>query len=205
MIAIIDTGIVNVGSVRNMLMHIGASEPVITNDKAIVQQATKIVLPGIGHFDEAVKKLHQLDLFEVLNQKVIMQKTPILGICLGMQLITKRSEEGKLKGFGWIDADTVKFNFLNQDKQIRLPHMGWNTLKITQENTILESSYSEARYYFVHTYHVKCNCQKDVMATSTYGVEFHAAICKDNIMGTQFHPEKSHKYGMEIFKRFITL
>lgn len=205
MTAIIDTGIVNVGSVRNMLMYIGASEPVITNDKAIVEKATKIILPGIGHFDEAMKNLHRLDLFDILNQKVVIQKTPILGICLGMQLLTNKSEEGKLNGFGWIDAETIRFDFKQQQTQIRLPHMGWNILNVKQDNSILETSYDDSRYYFVHTYHVRCNNNQDVMATSTYGIEFDAAICKNNIMGTQFHPEKSHKFGMEIFKRFITL
>lgn len=205
MIAIIDTGIVNVGSVRNMLMYIGASEPVITSDKEVIEKATKLILPGIGHFDEAVKSLHQLEIFDILNQKVVEQKTPILGICLGMQLLSTKSEEGKLNGFGWIDAETIRFDFPNQTQPIRLPHMGWNTLNIKKENSILQSSYQEARYYFVHTYHVRCNYEENIMATATYGIEFHAAICKDNVMGTQFHPEKSHKYGMEIFKKFLTL
>lgn len=200
MVTIIDSGIVNVGSVQNMLLKLGASST-ITNNKEDIHKSKKIILPGIGHFDKAMSIFESLDLIETLNYKVLEEKTPILGICLGMQLFTKRSDEGKKQGFGWLDAETLKF----KDNELRIPHMGWNTVKCTQTKSIIDNKLEESRYYFVHSYYVKCKHREDVMGVTHYGEDFHSAVCKGNIMGTQFHPEKSHKFGMDVFRKFLNL
>ena len=206
MLAIVDYGMGNLGSIHNMLARIGV-DSVITSDRAQIEAADKLILPGVGAFDRAMESLNRLDIVPLLNDKVLTRKTPILGICLGMQLLSNRSEEGTLPGLGWIDAETVRFPASINGTRLTVPHMGWNTISVTDTgaSTILGSLGeldTEPRFYFVHSYHVRCRHDSDVAATSTHGVTFHAAVSRGNIVGTQFHPEKSHKYGMTLLRAF---
>lgn len=202
MVVIIDYGIGNLGSIANMLRKIGV-ENSISSNKSEIEKADKLILPGVGSFDTGMRNLSDLKLIEPLNIKVIGQKTPILGICLGMQLFTKKSQEGIMPGLGWIDAETVKFRFIEGANPLRIPHMGWNHIKPEKENVLLNGLTGESRYYFVHSYHVICNHDEDVLATTSYGYDFVSVVRKENIVGVQFHPEKSHKFGINFLTNFI--
>lgn len=202
MIVIIDYGMGNLGSIYNMLKKIGIKSCVSSNEE-IIRNAEKLILPGVGSFDMGMNNLHNLGLIPVLEEKVLVEKVPILGICLGMQLFTKKSDEGNVSGLGWVEAETVKFNFCNNS--LKLPHMGWNTVKIIDDKYLFKNMYECSKFYFVHTYHVQCRDIKLVQSMTEYGYEFVSSIKHNNIMGTQFHPEKSHKYGMLLLKNFAEL
>ncbi len=197
---IIDYGMGNLMSISNMFKKLG-NDLVITNQKDEIANASKLVLPGVGAFDLAINNIKSLGLFEIINKKVTIEKIPILGICLGMQLLTNGSEEGKELGFGWINADTVKFN--NTSKKV--PHMGWNSIKIQKKSPLFDQVDKERRFYFVHSYYVKCKESENLLATTEYGKDFASMIHKENIFGAQFHPEKSHAFGMEIINNFAKI
>jgi len=146
--------------------------------------------------------LQESNLIEVLNKKVLDDKIPLLGICLGAQLLGNRSEEGVLSGLGWIDMEVVKFDKAKMPENLKIPHMSWNEIKIKKQSKLLEGLNDESRFYFVHSYHLKCKNEDDVLATTNYGYEFTSAVEKENIFGVQFHPEKSHKYGMRLLENF---
>jgi imidazole glycerol-phosphate synthase subunit HisH len=200
-IVIIDYGMGNLGSIKNMLTRLGF-DSIVSADIQVIKTADKLILPGVGSFDNAMVNLERLNFISTLNFMVIEKKVPILGICLGMQLFSKRSEEGTLRGFGWIDAETIRFNFHSGNSYLKTPHMGWNTIAVRRAGSILDDIGDEPRFYFVHSYHVHCKEELNVLATTTYGIEFHSAIIKNNIIGTQFHPEKSHKFGMKVLRNF---
>jgi imidazole glycerol-phosphate synthase subunit HisH len=201
MITIIDYGIGNVGSIENMLRKIGVQAEV-TSDLKLIAQAEKLILPGVGHFDFGMQKLQEYQLIDTLNQRVLQDGVPILGICLGMQLFTKSSEEGTQKGLGWVDAETKKF-VIPAGERLRVPHMGWNTLsKVTEPTLFADLDLDDARFYFVHSYYIKCNLISQEAAKTNYSIEFDAAFRNNNIFGVQFHPEKSHKYGMKVLGNF---
>lgn len=203
MIAIVDYGMGNLGSIRNMLSRIGA-ESIITSDVDLIEQAEKLILPGVGAFDMAMQSLNERRLIPVLNAKVLHNRTPVLGICLGMQIMSRGSEEGTRPGLGWIEAKTIRFVFPSDGVKHRLPHMGWNTIRVQQPNDLLRDNYEESRYYFVHSFHVRCDDPSLVLALTEYGgVEFHSMVVRDNIVGAQFHPEKSHKYGLRLLENFV--
>lgn len=202
MIVIIDYNTGNIGSIQNMLKKIGHPSTISSGANDIVK-AEKLILPGVGAFDSGIKNLKNLDLIDVINEMVIQKKTPFLGICLGMQLLTKRSEEGKLPGLGFIDANTVKFQNYRSDKNLRIPHMGWNTTQLLKDSHIFKTMPENFRFYFVHSYYVECNNKEDILATTYHGHHFVSAFQKDNIFGVQFHPEKSHKFGMQLLKNFL--
>ena len=203
MITIIDYGMGNLGSIKNMLKKIGYPS-VITTDKTAIRDATKLILPGVGAFDSAMQMLKKLDLVDVLNTKVLIDKTPVLGICLGMQLLANRSEEGGLeKGLGWIKGELVRFRPEEANISIRIPHMGWNIVNPKKNSRLFENMYEENRFYFVHSYHYKTESQADILLTAHYGYEITAAVERENILGVQFHPEKSHKFGMKLLKNFV--
>ena len=204
MIVIVDYGMGNLGSIANMLKKVGA-QAVVSGNGADLEKADKIILPGVGAFDTGMKNLRQLGLLPVLNGKVLRDKTPVLGVCLGMQLLTKGSQEGDLPGLGFIDAETIRFKFDKDQANLKIPHMGWNSIKIKQESPLFADMYEDPRFYFVHSYHVVCRDEKDVLATSFYGYEFTSAVARENILGTQFHPEKSHKFGMKVYQNFVGL
>ncbi|WP_026807997.1 imidazole glycerol phosphate synthase subunit HisH [Aliarcobacter lanthieri] len=198
MIVVIDYGMGNLGSIANMIKKVGY-KCLITSDLEEIKKANKLVLPGVGSFDNGMINLERLGIVEVLNQKVLVEKTPILGICLGMQLMTKNSEEGTLPGLGWIDASTKKF----MSDNFKIPHMGWNIIKHKKESKIFDDLNNEKRFYFVHSYFVNCNDENDVLTYTNYIQEFVSSFEKDNIIGVQFHPEKSHKFGMCLIKNFV--
>lgn len=203
MIVIIDYGIGNLASVLNMFKKIGVKDVCISNDQSVISEATKLILPGVGSFDTGMTNLENSNLISILNQKVLVEKVPILGICLGMQLLTKRSEEGVKAGLGWIDAETIKFN-LDPALKLKVPHMGWNYIKVLKENPLIDLQ-SKNRFYFVHSYYVKCFDEKQTLATSHFGIDFTCMVNKDNIFGAQFHPEKSLKFGMTLLENFAKI
>lgn len=202
MIVIINYGMGNLGSIKNMFHKIGVPA-IVSSDIEQIANATKLILPGVGSFDAGMAKLKELGMIDVLNHKVKEQKTPILGICLGMHLLTKNSEEGSLDGLGWIDAKTVKFKFEDNLNKFKIPHMGWNiTNVVDQDSKLFEGLKDGVRFYFVHSYYVSCAHAEDVLTTTRYGFDFASSINRNNIFGVQFHPEKSHKYGMTLLKNF---
>lgn len=200
MIAIIDFGMGNLGSIQNMLARMNYDSE-ITSDSERIRLATKLILPGVGAFDTAMANLENRGLLPVLNELVMEKKVPLLGICLGMQLLCQQSEEGRLRGLGWIDADVVRFAF-SPELKLRIPHMGWNTVRLVKDSVLFKDMHPEPRFYFVHSYYVECRNQDTVLAETQYGREFASAIMSDNIYGVQFHPEKSHKFGMRLLKNY---
>jgi glutamine amidotransferase len=204
MIVIVDYGMGNLGSIANMLKKIGA-EAVVSRDAGTIADARKLILPGVGAFDNALAALKTYGLIPALEKKVFGGKTPILGICLGIQLFTKRSDEGGLPGLGWIDAETVAFAKHLEASRFKVPHMGWNTVSIKKEHPLFAPAQEQRRFYFVHSYFVKCNDPADVLTTTRYGIEFTSSVQHENIIGVQFHPEKSHRFGMNLLQRFAGL
>lgn len=202
MIVIIDYNMGNLGSILNMLKRIGVPAKVSSGSDDVMS-ATKLILPGVGAFDNGMQKLGQENLVPLLQEKVLIHKTPVLGICLGMQLLTRSSEEGSLPGLGWIDAHTVRFKFGPEQPGLKVPHMGWNTVAFRPGSVFVHDYEEEPRFYFVHSYHVVCNRKEDAAGTTFYGYEFASAVQKNNIFGVQFHPEKSHKFGMQLLKNFV--
>lgn len=205
MITIIDYGMGNLGSIKNMFKYIGV-EAKIESDLDKIKNASKILLPGVGSFDTAMKKINESDLKEVLNEKALKEQVPVFGICLGMQLLTNSSEEGALEGLGWIDAKTMNFKD-RIDKKYRVPHMGWNIVNKSNDSLLTSGfeEFDETRFYFVHSYFVKVDDEKNSVLKTEYGISFDSAIQKDNIFGAQFHPEKSHKFGMKLFENFARI
>ena len=203
MMTIVDYKTGNLGSIQNILKRIG-KESVITSDKKVIAEATKLILPGVGAFDTGMRNLLELDLVDILNKKVIEEKTPVLGICLGMQLLSSGSEEGSLKGLGWINATTVRFNFINS-LEYKIPHMGWNFIKQHKASRLLDNMYSDPRFYFVHSYYFNAIDPEDILTSTTYEKEFTSSVERGNILGVQFHPEKSHKFGMKLLENFVDL
>jgi glutamine amidotransferase len=202
MITIIDLGLGNVGSIKNMIHRLGKYS-LITNSSEEINKATKLILPGIGTFDNAISKLNKLGLQGVLEDKVLHHNVPILCICLGMQLLAKGSEEGNMAGLGWVDGYVKKFKL---DNGLKVPHMGWNDVKVKKDSKLFSKTTSDdQRFYFVHSYHFVCDKESDVLCTAQYGHEITAAIERKNIYATQFHPEKSHKYGLDLLNSFISL
>jgi glutamine amidotransferase len=185
-----------------MLKKIGTPS-IVSGSVDVIQRADKLILPGVGAFDNGMKNISEMGLLPVLNDQVLEKGTPILGICLGMQLLTDKSEEGSLPGLGWIEGRTVRFSFDSQRKDLKIPHMGWNTVKVRKQGSLFTGMEDTPRFYFVHSYHVTCNRQEDVLGTTEHGYEFSSAISRGNILGTQFHPEKSHRFGMTLLRNFV--
>ena len=203
MITILDYGMGNLGSVLNMFKRIGVDSSLSSNLDEI-KHSKKILIPGVGAFDAAMERINQGGFNEVLNYKANIERIPILGICLGMQLLTVKSEEGIMQGLSWIDAETVRFRF-EQKQQLKVPHMGWNRILSKQTSPLTDNLSSDSRFYFVHSFYVKCRNPKNIVSTTPYGGEFASIIQRDNIYGAQFHPEKSHKFGMQLLLNFSKL
>ncbi|WP_295234439.1 imidazole glycerol phosphate synthase subunit HisH [Sediminibacterium sp.] len=202
MIAIINYGLGNIGSIRNMFKKIGVQAEIIESPDALVN-ADKIILPGVGTFDDGMKLLKNNNWLEALNQKVLIDKVPVLGICLGMQLMTKSSEEGNEPGLGWVDGVVKKFQFDNTN--IKIPHMGWNDVFPKMESPLFDSLSVDARFYHVHSYYVSINDSNGIIAETNYEGKFTSSFNFGNIYGVQFHPEKSHKYGKALLLNFSKL
>ncbi len=203
MVAVVDYGLGNLGSIANMLKVIG-EKSVITSEKEKIAKADRIILPGVGAYDAGMTNLEQRGLVEFLKEQADSGK-PIMGICLGMQLLGRGSEEGEKNGLGLIPFDNVRFN-IPDNMNLKVPHMGWDIVDFKQkDNKLLEGIGENQRYYFVHSYHAVCDNAENVLMTCDYGYEFAAAVCKDNVYGVQFHPEKSHDFGMRLFENFVRI
>ncbi len=204
MVTVVDYRMGNIGSIASMIAKIGG-EARVTSDPVALSEATKLVLPGVGHFDRGMQNLEELGIVPVLQDRVVRDRVPILGICLGMQLLGRASEEGTRPGLGWVDAESKRFDAAAHPKR-KVPHMGWNFVKAVTETPLFEVTAPEPqRFYFVHSYYVACKDEDDVVAVTDYEGEFCSALRHDNIWGVQFHPEKSHAFGMELFRRFLEL
>lgn len=199
-VSVIDYGCGNLASVINMIQHVGG-EAQIVNSPAQLDEASKLVLPGVGAFDHSMNNLRDGGWVAPLERAVFERRVPIMGICLGMQLLTHGSEEGQTPGLGWIDAHVRRFRVAQAD--LKVPHMGWNEVLQMRPDPLLPPSDGKPRFYFVHSYRVECNDQDDVLLQCEYGETFVAAFHRANIWGFQFHPEKSHRFGMALFRNFL--
>lgn len=201
MIVILDYDMGNVGSIRNILNKVGQKDVLISRELDVIEKADKLILPGVGAFDTGMNNLKKHGLVEPIIDFARDRKKPLLGICLGMQLLGRRSEEGKEEGLGLIPFDNVRFQL---DNSYKIPHMGWNYIEIVNERApIVKDLDRRQRYYFVHSYHAKCDDAGNVLMTCDYGYPFAAAVVKEQIYGVQFHPEKSHQFGMRLLKNFV--
>lgn len=203
MITILNYGLGNLSSILNMCRHLGL-EAQISADERDICKADKLILPGVGHFKRGMDNLRQSGLQALLNEEVLIKKKPVLGICLGAQLMTMHSEEGDAQGLEWIPANTIRFDAAQLGK-LRIPHMGWAEVMLQDKNPLWQDLPHEPRFYHVHSYHFQFIDPSMISATAQYGYEFVCAFQKDNIYGVQFHPEKSHKYGMKVLENFASL
>ncbi len=203
-IVIIDYGMGNLGSIKNMLKHLDIPS-IISSELSDIESANKLILPGVGAFDNGMKNITEMGLTEVLNNMVNEEKIPILGICLGMQLFARKSEEGILPGLGWIDAEIRKFRFNGDNRNLKVPHMGWNLAKTIKKSRLFDDMYDDPRFYFVHSYYFVYMDDSDLLCQTHHGHNFASAVEKNNIYGVQFHPEKSHKFGMKLLENFAGL
>lgn len=203
MLAIVNYGLGNLTSIRNMCKRIGV-EAEITNDTGVIKGAARLILPGVGHFRKGMENLHGSGLKKLLDRLVLEEKRPVLGICLGAQLMTAHSEEGDTEGLGWVDADTIRFREAGLNG-LKVPHMGWREIVLSDGNPLWSNLPAEPRFYFVHSYHFQFRQPSEISATAVYGYSFACAFRKGNIFGTQFHPEKSHKFGMKVLENFCAL
>jgi glutamine amidotransferase len=202
MIAIIDYNMGNVRSIFNALQYIG-QDSVVTSDSKVIDEASHLILPGVGAFGDAIKNLKERGLIEILNQQVLQKGKPFLGICLGLQLLAKIGNEyGCHEGLGWIDAEVIKFDF--DGIKLKIPHVGWNDVTPKIEHPLFANlKKGQFTFYFVHSYHIVCHQEQNIAATCDYGINFTACVTKDNIFATQFHPEKSQDNGLQILQNFI--
>lgn len=202
-IVIVDYGMGNLRSVQKKMERIGV-HALISDDLKQIEQADKLILPGVGHFANGVRRLKESGIWHLLNEKVLIKKTPIIGICLGMQLMAKFSEEGHVDGLGWFDAQVIRFSV--SDKTVyKVPHIGWNTLEIKKESVFLNNISAGAQFYFVHSFHFVCNQKTDELTSTEYDYPFTSAVYKENILGVQFHPEKSHDQGEQLLRNFVKI
>ena len=204
MIAIVDYGVGNLGSVANMFKRVGANAG-ITSSHADIRRASGVILPGVGHFDAGMQRLKDSGLVDVLNEVVAAQSTPVLGICLGMQLLARGSEEGSEPGLGWLPADVKKFRFDGADATLPVPHMGWNDVRPVGAGLFSGFPAEEARFYFVHSFYVDCDDVANVAGWTRYGHDFAASVQRGKVYGAQFHPEKSHRFGLRLLSNFASL
>ena len=200
-IGIVDYGVGNLGSVRNMLRRVGCNAGIVDNADDM-RACAKLILPGVGAFDRAMERLDASGLRGPLDAMVLERKVPVLGICLGMQLLTRGSEEGDRPGLGYIPAEARRFP---RDMGLKVPHMGWNLVTVPNPSPLTAHFEDGTRFYFVHSYYVTADDAADSMLNCTYGVTFDAGIMRDNVFGAQFHPEKSHRFGKALFAAFGAL
>lgn len=202
-IVIVNYGMGNLNSVKRTMDRLRV-DSIVSSEPKDVADADKIILPGVGHFGKAMDNIKKLGLLDVMNEAVLGERKPILGICLGMQLLAKKSEEGDSEGLGWIDAEVVKFDVSDKLKY-KIPHMGWNQVSIKKTSPLMENIAEMAEFYFVHSYHVKIENAADVLNETEFDYVFPSAVERDNIFGVQYHPEKSHDAGAQLLRNFIEL
>jgi len=202
MIAIPNLGAGNFASVVRMIEK-ASGQAMLVDDPTALKHADKVILAGVGAFDNGMRSLRENGWVEPLAAAVHGRAVPLLGICLGMQLLCERSDEGRLAGLGWLDAEVKRF--VPTDPTIKVPHMGWNNVEVKRANPLLDDSDSDQRFYFVHSYYVACRNPEDVIATARHGQLFDAVVSRGNVFGVQFHPEKSHRFGLAVLRRFVEL
>jgi len=204
MIAIVDYGLGNVQAIANV--YKGLDIPALIVTQAVdLRKADKVILPGVGAFDQAIQRLDKSGMRNILDEAVLQKHIPVLGICVGMQMLARSSEKGQLTGLGWIDAEVKRFNFSSDELNYCVPHMGWNDISPLVENELLNSLDENSRFYFLHSYFLDCNKIEDVIAVTNYGGDFSSVVNFRNIYGVQFHPEKSHGYGIQLLKNFAEI
>jgi len=203
LITVIDYGAGNIGSVLNMIRHVGGKAE-LTSEPVGIRAAEKIILPGVGSFDHAVTKLTELGLVDPLKSSA-EAGIPLLGICLGMQLLADDSEEGTLRGLGLIPGHVRRFCFEGENAKLKIPHMGWNRVHAARRHRLVEGLEDDARFYFVHSYYFDCQVNEDVLFQTTYGDQFTSGVQRGSVTGVQFHPEKSHRFGMQLVRNFLEL
>ncbi len=201
MVVILDYGIGNINSILNMFRKISVPA-VISSDPFVIEGASKIILPGVGHFDYCMQQLKQAAFFDTLQEQALQRKVPVLGVCVGCQMLMESSEEGREPGLAWISGRVIRFRTADLNKTLKVPHMGWTDVQ-PKNGCMLYNDISEPRFYFVHSYHIQCAENNLVTATAHYGYDFTASVQQKNIMGVQFHPEKSHKFGMKLYENFV--
>lgn len=203
MITVVDYGVGNIGAILNMLDYLGIDAQASGNPDMLVR-ADQLILPGVGAFDKAMSTLRARQLIDPLNCAVLERKVPVMGVCLGMQLLARRSEEGNEAGLGWIDADVRRIT-LPGGSPLKVPHIGWMEIQPTRPSLLFDPGLPTERFYFDHSYHVTCDQQEDVSATICYGTPLCCAVQAGNVSGVQFHPEKSHRFGMRLLRAFGSL
>tara|TARA_B100000315_G_scaffold233199_1_gene246147 strand:+ start:2060 stop:2674 length:615 start_codon:yes stop_codon:yes gene_type:complete len=203
-IVVVDFKMGNIRSVAKVLERLKTKVKISSNANDI-ENADKLILPGVGHFGKGMENLQKLNLISCLTMKVTQEKTPVLGICLGMHLFSKHSEEGNVNGLGWIDATVQKFNHPASQLNLKVPHIGWNSIKILKNHYLLNGINTEDSFYFLHSYYLSCHSDQNVICRTNYGIDFDSAIASGNIYGLQFHPEKSHSQGITIIDNFLSL
>jgi glutamine amidotransferase len=204
MITLIDYGVGNISALESVYRGLNIKTK-IAKTASDLELAEKLILPGVGSFDHALKKLNQSGMREKLEELVLVDKVPVLGICVGMQMMATKSDEGNAEGLNWINAEVLKFDESTINNDTKIPHMGWNDVIVKKNNKIFLNLEKDSLFYFLHSYYFKCNDEKDTIATSEYGSFFTAAINNNNIYGIQFHPEKSHHYGEILLENFAKL
>jgi glutamine amidotransferase len=204
MISIIDYGLGNIRAFANVYERLNIPIAVARTADDL-KAATKIILPGVGAFDHAMGQLNKSGMRETLDELVLDHQLPVIGICVGMQMLAQSSDEGMLPGLGWIDGPVKKFDASALNSKTHLPHMGWNTIHPDNTNPLLADLNNNSRFYFLHSYYFQCNNPKDTIATTEYGIQFTSALNHKNIYGVQFHPEKSHQWGIQLLKNFAEL
>ena len=204
MIAIVDYGLGNISAFVNVYNRANIRVAVAKNADEL-NGASKLILPGVGHFDHAMELLQRSGLREPLDRLVREEKVPVIGVCVGMQILARTSEEGRSPGLGWIDADVKTLKSPEVAGSLPLPHMGWNDVRPSGPSPLFKGLENDARFYFLHSYYVRCDRREDVLATCGYGAEFGCAVQHANVYGVQFHPEKSHGFGNRLLKNFAEL
>jgi glutamine amidotransferase len=204
MVTIVDYGVGNLASIANMARKAG-TDCVISSDPSVVASAGKLILPGVGAFDRGMANLEERGLIPALHESAMVRRVPTIGLCLGMQLMGRGSEEGSRTGLGWIAADSVRFNFAATPSPLKVPHMGWNYIQPAAPAAVIDNLPAEPRFYFVHSFYLVCDQPSDVMCWTTYGSRFASGIHHGNLWGTQFHPEKSHSFGLALLRNFLAL
>lgn len=202
-VTIVDCGIGNIKSVERMFEAVDGAARIADHPRDIAN-ARRLVLPGVGAFDAGMRALAEGGWIEPLNRKVLEDKVPVLGICLGMQLLCRRSEEGTATGLGWIAADVKQID-TGGDSRLKVPHMGWAVTRAARPNPLIPDDADEQRFYYVHKFRAVCDDPAEILATADYGTPFTSAVNRDNVYGVQFHPEKSHRFGMSLMRRFLAL
>lgn len=204
MIAIIDYGLGNIQAFVNLYSRLHISVLVAKKPDDLIG-ATKIILPGVGAFDYAMQQLADSGMRDILEELVVQKKMPVLGICVGMQMLASSSDEGKMPGLGWIKGHVRAFNSIPQLSDLPMPHMGWNDIKTVGDCPLLSGLNTDSRFYFLHSYFFECEHNESSIARASYGLDFSCAVAKNNIFGVQFHPEKSHHFGVRLLKNFADL